>query len=78
MGTCASWLIHANSVYGKNQHNVVKLWSNLNEVIDFFQKMKRQRNQRSNYQHLLDHVKAKRMPKISSSASLAMLKLLTV
>ena len=40
--------------------------------------MKRQRNQRSNYQHLLDHIKAKKMSKISTYASLALLKLLTV
>ena len=41
--------------------------------------LKRQRNQRSNCQHPLDHQKSKRVPeKTSTSASLTMLKLLTM
>ena len=40
---------------------------------------KRQRNQKSNCQHMLDHRKSKGIPKkISTSASLTMLKALTV
>ena len=40
---------------------------------------KRQRNQRSNCQHLLDHIKSKGIPKtLSTSASLTTLKSLTV
>ena len=39
---------------------------------------KRQRNQRSNFTHLLDHRKSKKIPGMSTSASLTTLKPLTV
>ena len=39
---------------------------------------KRQRNQRSNYQHLLEHQKSKRIPEKHLLVSLIMLKPLTV
>ena len=59
-----------------DQRKEIEKNNRMGKTVDLFKK--RQRNQRSNCQHLLDHGKGKRVPEKYLSASLTMPKPLTV